>query len=105
MDADKTTQQKIDQILESASTIEAVGTPSFFKDKVLKQLTKMGESPKPVDVLAWFVPKYQMAALVLFMALNLVTLYLYTSSNEQEELETFAETYLLTEAENSSILN
>lgn len=105
MDAKKTTQQKIAKILESAESIEAVNSPPFFKDKVLRKLLEAEEVTPQPDILAWFVPKYQIAALLLFAAVNFAVLYLYSSSNKQDELQTFAESYNLSISEDGSFLN
>ncbi|WP_420398837.1 hypothetical protein [Flagellimonas sp.] len=105
MDAKKTTQQEIDKILESADGIEAVNSPPFFKDKVLRKLVDLEEVKPQLDVLAWFVPKYQIAVLLLFAALNFAVLYLYNSANKQDELQTFAESYNLSGSVNTSFLN
>ncbi|MCL6268244.1 hypothetical protein [Flagellimonas myxillae] len=105
MDAEKTTQQKIDRILEAASSIETVKTPPFFKDKVLNQLAREPEAQSESAMPGWFGFRYQVAILILFAILNFTVLFLYNSSNEEEELQSLAESYHLSASESNSILN
>lgn len=105
MDGKKITQQKIDEVLDSASQIEAVNTPPFFKDKVLNRLVDTDEVEELLPILTWFTPKYQVAALLLFIVLNVMAIYTYRSSNQQEQLTTFAEAFGLSSSDQQSILN
>lgn len=105
MDGKKTTQQKIDEVLEVASQIETVETSPFFKDKALHRLTSREELEEELPILGWFTPKYQVAALFLFIVLNAVVIYNYSSSNQQEELVTIADAFGISSADQQSILN
>ncbi|MGX1929739.1 hypothetical protein [Flagellimonas sp. 2504JD4-2] len=105
MDGKKITQQKIEEVLESASQIEAVNTSPFFKDKVLHRLANTEEVEESSALLGWFTPRYQAAVLILFVILNVVAIYSYRSSNQQEQITTFAEAFGLSNSENQSILN
>ncbi|WP_298791293.1 hypothetical protein [uncultured Allomuricauda sp.] len=105
MDGKKTTQQKIDEVLEAASQIETVDTSPFFKDKVLHRLTNREELEEALPILGWFTLKYQVAALLLFVVLNAVAIYNYRSSNQQEEIVTFADAFGISSTDQQSILN
>lgn len=105
MDGKKNIQQKIDEVLEAVSQIETVNTPPFFKDKVLKRLTKENGLQEASNLLDWFLPKYQITALIVFAFLNFGALYVYNNSNQQEEIEAFAQSYGLSFDEDNSILN
>lgn len=105
MDGKKNTQQKIDEVLETVSHIEAVNTPPFFKDRVLNILANDNKVNEASNVLDWFLPKYQIAALVVFAFLNFGALYVYNNNNQVEEIEAFAQSYGLSFDEDNSIIN
>lgn len=105
MDGKKNTHRKIDEVLEIVSQIETVNTPPFFKDNVLKRLADENEVNDVTNLLDWFLPKYQIAALIIFAFLNFGALYIYNNSNQEEEIETFAQAYGLSYDQENSILN
>ncbi|UII76769.1 hypothetical protein LV716_02970 [Flagellimonas sp. HMM57] len=105
MDDKKNTSEFIDELIESASKMETVDTPPFFKDKVLNKLSQIDQKKKKIDFFGWFAPKYQIATLLLFAVLNLAVLYTYLSSNEKQDLQTFAETYGFSDTNSEFILN
>ncbi|WP_299529215.1 hypothetical protein [Ulvibacterium sp.] len=101
----KNTSERIDELIDSAPDIETVNTPPFFKDKVLQRLSQPRDSQPQLGWLPWFTPKYQMAALFLFVLLNALVLYTYSDSNREEEIQTFAEAYGLSSAQEETLLN
>ncbi|MCL6275117.1 hypothetical protein M3P19_13945 [Muricauda sp. 2012CJ35-5] len=105
MDAEKTTSQKITEILDAGVTIESVKTPPFFKDKVLQRLSRDSETRSTGALLPWFVPKYQWATLLIMVLLNLVALYYYNKESQVDELQTLVEYYQLSPTDGNSILN
>ncbi|MEM9000784.1 MAG: hypothetical protein AAGB24_11020 [Bacteroidota bacterium] len=105
MDHRKKTSRQIGELIELATQIQVVGTPPFFKDKVMQQLGKTTVSTEPLVFLYWFTPKLQVAALLLFVLLNLTGLYYHGSFQQEEELQSFAETYGLYPAQEESIFN
>jgi hypothetical protein len=105
MNDKKNTSKQIDELIDSASGIEAVSTPPFFKDKVLKRLSQTSDSQPQQGWLPWFTPKYQIAALFLLVLVNGIVLYNYSDSNREEEIQTFAEAYGLSSAQDESMLN
>ncbi len=102
---DKKTTKFIDDLIDSASTIENVNTPPFFKDKVLSKLGKHPEANEVPQFLYWFTPKVQLVALMVFIFVNLGVLYYYENSGQEQELQSFAETYGLLSSQEESILN
>ena len=105
MNDKKNTFKNLDDLIESVSDIESVGAPPFFKDRVLKELEKQkGQEQSPL-VLSWLTPRLQIAALLAFVFINLGVLYYYNSTNQDQELETFAQTYGLSSPQEESILN
>ncbi len=105
MNDKRITSEQIDELIDSVSEMEQVNTPPFFKDKVLKKLGNIEEPVEDSVLINWFTPKLQIAALLAFVFLNLGVLFYYNTSNKQEELETFAQTYGLSASEDESILN
>lgn len=105
MNDKKNTSKKLDDLIESVSDIKSVGAPPFFKDRVLSQLRTQESQEQSLLVLDWFTPRLQIAALLAFVLLNLGVLYHYISSNQNQELETFAQTYGLSSSQEESILN
>ena len=98
MEAKKNINQMIDETLESVSRIDTVDTPPFFKDKVLRRLDKQEEKEtEGIMYLDWFTPKFQAAALVCFVLLNLGVLLNSSTDNYEENLTSFAQTYGLSE--------
>ena len=105
MNDKKNTFKNLDDLIESVSDIESVDAPSFFKDSVLKKIEKQeGQEQSPL-VLSWLTPRLQIAALLAFVFINLGVLYYYNSMNQDQELETFAQTYGLSSPQEESILN
>lgn len=105
MDGKRTTSKKVDEILNSVDGIETVKAPPFFKERTLQRLSQDHGKVAAPNLLGWFTPGYQVAAILVFIALNLFTLYSYYSSNEQQELQTFAQNYGLSTSNSESILN
>ncbi len=105
MDGKKNTQQKIDEVLDTASHIESVNISPFFKDKVLHRLDSLTQPGEHNLVLSWFTPKYQVAVLLLLAILNIGAIYSYRISNQQEQMTAFAEAFGFSNTENESILN
>lgn len=101
----KNTSKIIDELLDSPLVIDEVNTPPFFKDKVLNKLSQNTEERTATDWLNWFTPKYQIAAMVLFVMLNFIALYSYSASNKEVELQNYAQTYGLSNTSQDSILN
>jgi len=105
MNDKKTTSELVDSIIDSATEIDTIKTPPFFKDKVLQQLLNIDEAEPVRDWLVWFTPKYQIAALFVFLVLNFSVLYSYSHYTEQQNIKAFAEAYGLSDSQNDYILN
>ena len=105
MNDKKNTFKNLDDLIESVSDIESVGAPPFFKDRVLNELEKQEVQEQSPLVVNWLTPRLQIAALLAFVFINLGVLYYYNSANQDQELETFAQTYGLSSPQEESILN
>lgn len=104
MNDKKITSQFVDELIDSISAVEPVDVPPFFKDKVLQKLGRREVNEVP-SIAPWFTPRYQLAALLLFIFLNAAVLYYYSSTRQQQELETFADSYGLSASQQESLLN
>lgn len=98
-------QLKIDELIDSASSMDRVNTPPFFKDKVLSGFAKIATENQESFSIIWFTPKHQIAALLIFAFINLSALYLYNNYNQSQDIETFAQAYGFSPTDNQSILN
>ena len=105
MNDKKSTSQLVDQLIDSVTDIETVNTTPFFKDRVLSRLVQKKENNKTLVYPIWFGPQLQWAVLLVFMLLNLGVLYYYANSNQEQELQSFAQTYGLSSSQDDSILN
>ncbi len=86
---------EIDRVFNSVDDIEKVKISPFFKSKVLRKLYE--EKQERVQVLfPWFTPKVQLAALVVFVVLNVFVITQMNTDNYTSEVTTFAEAYELT---------
>ena len=86
---------EIDRVFNSVDDIETVKASPFFKTKVLRELYE--EKQERVQVLfPWFTPKLQLAALAVFVVLNVFVIAQMNSDNYTSEVSTFAEAYELT---------
>lgn len=105
MNDKKNTSHLVDELIDSVEGIRTVDAPPFFKDKVLGKLIREREDSSTLSYPSWFTPKFQWAALLIFVFLNLGVLYYYSNYNQQQELQSFAETYGLSSFQSDSILN
>ena len=105
MNDKKNTFKNLDDLIDSVSDIQSVGTTPFFKDRVLNELKTLENQEQSQLILSWLTPKLQIAALLAFVFLNLGVLYYYNSSSHDAELQTFAQEYGLSNAQEESILN
>jgi len=105
MKSKRNIDQLVEQTLDSASSVEAVKAPPFFKDKVLNRMAQItAEGQENSDILGWFTPKFQAAALICFVVLNGYALLSYATNSYGENVENFAEVYGLSETDTDSYL-
>lgn len=105
MDSKKNIDRLVEETLDSVSSIDAVKTPPFFKDKVLNRMAQEGvKNQEGIAVLNWFTPKFQAAALICFIVLNAYALLSYSTDSYGENVENFAEVYGLSETDTDSYL-
>lgn len=105
MDNKRNIDRLVEETLESASGIEAVKTPPFFKDKVLNRMSQtIVREEETISILNWFAPKFQAAALICFVVLNGYALLSYSTDSYGDNVENFAEVYGLSESDDDSYL-
>ncbi len=105
MDNKKNIDRLVEEILDSVSSIDAVKTPPFFKDKVLNRMAQNNvETEDGFAVLNWFTPKFQAAALICFVVLNAFAFLSNSTDSYSENVENFAEVYGLSETGTDSYL-
>ncbi|MEM8928924.1 MAG: hypothetical protein AAGC45_12020 [Bacteroidota bacterium] len=105
MNDKENTSHFVDELLDSAESIQTVDTSPFFKDKVLGKLVQEKDHNGALSYPSWLTPKFQWAALLIFVFLNLGVLYYHTNYYQQQELQSFAETYGFSSFQGDSILN
>ncbi len=105
MDTKRNIDQVVEETLDSVSSIKAVKTPPFFKEKVLQSLSQQDRvSTEGAAYLNWFTPKYQAAALICFVFLNAAAVLNYSSDNYSANVSSFAEVYGLSETDSDTYL-
>lgn len=105
MDTKGNIDQLVAETLDSVSSIKAVKTPPFFKEKVLQSLSLQDtESTEVAAYLNWFTPKYQAAALICFIFLNAAAVLNYSSDSYSDNVSSFAEVYGLSETDSDTYL-
>ena len=85
---------EVERIINSVDTIEQVNASPFFKDKVLNKLYE--EKEPQVGLFAWFTPSVQLAALVIFIAVNVAVFVKINQQQYSTEVDSFAAAYELT---------
>lgn len=98
MNDKKTTLEKVDDLLDSVGAIEKVKVRPEFKQKVLDRLENQPSTV--VEFLPWFTPKYQIAAILVFLFVNLTALLYYNSTLQNEKVESLANSYGVSTSEN-----
>lgn len=97
--------QQVTETLECVSNIDRVQTSPFFKEKVMRRLAEQETVPtEGIVYLNWFTPKYQAAALICFIFLNVAALLTYSSDTYTDDVSSFAEVYGLSETDSETFL-
>ncbi|NKI30377.1 hypothetical protein HCU67_00355 [Muricauda sp. DJ-13] len=102
MNDKNTTPDQVENLLNSLSAIEKVEVSPDFKKNVIDKLAN--QQSKVVEFLPWFTPKYQIAAVLTFLVINLSALFYYNTTLQEEKLESLANSYGITTTENESSL-
>lgn len=84
---------KIQQTLDSVERIERVPASPFFKNRVLNKLYQEQE-PQP-GLFSWFTPRLQLAALAVFVAVNIAVFIKISEQQYSTEVDSFAAAYEL----------
>lgn len=104
MNTKRNIDQLVEETLESVSSIDAVKAPPFFKESVLKRMHQKPVEKDDAFVLNWFTPKFQAAALICFVFLNVAALLTYSSESYTDDVSSFAESYGLSETDSETYL-
>ncbi|WP_350284793.1 hypothetical protein [uncultured Croceitalea sp.] len=100
MERKRNIDRLVAETLDSASGIEPVKTPPFFKDKVLSKMAQRNNEKEGVHYLNWLTPNYQAAILIALVTINAVALIVGVKDNKYvENVEDFAEVYGLSETD------
>lgn len=100
MERKRNIDRLVAETLDSASGIEPVKTPAFFKDKVLNKMAQRNNEKEGVYYLNWLTPNYQAAILIALVIINAVALIVGVKDNKYvENVEGFAEVYGLSETD------
>lgn len=91
MNDKKTTLEKVDEVFEVLNHIKKVETPDHFKEKVMQRISNTPS--KTIEFLPWFTTKYQVAAILVFLFINITALWSYNAAVHDEKLETIADAY------------
>ncbi|WP_353779490.1 hypothetical protein [Winogradskyella sp. 3972H.M.0a.05] len=102
MDKDKEILQNVDKAFQSIDSIESVDASPFFKDKVMQQIAN-AKSEVPRTAWNWFSPQLQLTLLVAVIVLNVIAYIQMNTSNYNEEIDSIAQMYGLSESENNEI--
>ena len=102
METNKDIQNKIDEAFNAIDAIETVNVPPFFKDKTMQLL--FAEKEETTTVWSWFTPKWQLASLVVIIALNIVALNEVSTSKYDESIDDFAQAYGLNSTSETTLL-
>lgn len=91
----------VEETLDSASDIQPVKAPLFFKERVLNKMAKSNiEEEVGVRYFNWPAPSYQAAILIALVIINTVALLSNTTNSEYvENVENFADVYGLSETD------
>ncbi|WP_375237926.1 hypothetical protein [Aurantibacter sp.] len=102
MKTTKKIEEKTAAAFNSLDTISAVKVSPFFKERTLNLLFK--EEEQKVTLLERFLsPQIQFVAIMAIVLINVVTIYNYSESNYNSDLNTFSESYNLSVSEESLI--
>ncbi|MDH7445561.1 hypothetical protein [Aquimarina sp. 2201CG14-23] len=100
MKSKNTIQDQVTKTIEITNTISNVQPSPFLKEKVMNRLFKEKEE---APLLGWFTPKYQFAALICIVMLNVYALVAYNTSIYEQRVSSFAQNYEL--STNDSLFN
>lgn len=98
----KEIDKKVEDTFMAIETIEKVKVSPYFKHKVLQKINE--EKEEKEKVFSWLTPKFQLAAVLVILFLNAVTIFYAFNSSEKTtnySVETFSQEYSLESTSNS----
>ncbi len=87
-------KNKIENTINSIEFIEEVQASPFLKNKILNSINQEQESQHTVS--SWLTPKLQLAALAIFVAINIAVFLKISEQQYSTEVDSFAAAYELT---------
>ena len=84
---------KIENTLNSAELIDQVQASPFLKNKILNRIDQEQEAQQEVS--SWLTPGLQLAALTLFVAINIAVFLKISEQQYSTEVDSFAAAYEL----------
>ena len=96
-------QDKIDQTINAAQSIDAVTVSPFFKDKTMQRL--FTEKEVASKSWHWFTPQLQLATLVCVVVLNVYAIQQIKSTKYNEASSSFASDYGLKSNTDGTLIN
>lgn len=100
MNTNNNIEKEVDRIIDS---IDEVKVSPFFKDKTMQRL--FSEKEEKQTVWSWFTPQLQLATLACIVILNLLAISQLDTDTYSEDVDTFAETYELSDSEETIVFN
>lgn len=97
-------KNSVEKALQSVDAIENSKVSPFFKDKTLQRLFTEKEEKQSV-LWSWFTPTWQLATLVVIITLNVLALSSTNTSDYEDELDVFAQTYDLQSNSEDNLFN
>ncbi len=103
METNKNINNKVEETIKSASSIEDANISPFFKAKTLDLLFSDNEVTQTTRF--WFSPKIQLATLVCVVILNVFAFTKLKETTYNDNVNQFAESYGLSTSTETFILN
>tara|TARA_B100000809_G_scaffold256943_1_gene297696 strand:+ start:1200 stop:1520 length:321 start_codon:yes stop_codon:yes gene_type:complete len=103
METNRNRHDEIEAAINSGSLIKDSKVSLFFKDRTMQLLFPEKELEKLP--LSWFTPKFQLAILFCFLALNIYTYTQVNTLSYTEGISEFAEIHGLSTPKDNSLFN
>lgn len=104
MKKSKDIENTIEATFDVLDTINDVNVSPFFKDKTMQRLFTKEEEAVATGY-SWFTPKLQFATLVCIVIINALGILQLTKASYTDSITEFANSYELSQDEQSSLFN
>jgi len=104
MSTPESIKDRVNKTFDSINSMESVKVSPFFKDKTIQRLFAEKEEKHPLFGF-WFTPKWQLATLLVIIALNIFTLSTANTSSYEDEIDYFAQAYDLKTNSEDNLFN